>query len=254
MRGTFQRKLMPIVLDQLRPHWAERRFLRRFLKSLAVDCVFDVGANVGDFAAELRIVGYEGLVVSVEPDPAAYRQLAARAISNPKWITLEAALGSVAGQEQFNIMARSDFNSFRKPTSDETHSFDDMNTVVDTVSVKVTTFTELLNELERVHRISRPYLKMDTQGYDSEVFAGASGALDRIVGMQSEVAVKRIYESTPDWCQSLKCYQSSGFELAGLFSVTPWEDELVELNCYLVNKGRASPDRNYDPEPAQASY
>lgn len=238
MRRGLQRRLMPFVLDRLRPHWAERRFLRRFLKRLAVDCVFDVGANVGDFARELRVVGYEGLVVSIEPDPTAYRELAARANSDPKWITLEMALGSVASQEQFNIMARSDFSSFRKPTSDETLSFDGMNRVVDTVSVKVATFAEVLNELERVHPIRRPYLKMDTQGYDLEVFEGASGALGRVVGMQSEVSVKRIYAGIPDWYQSIKCYQSSGFELAGLFSVTPWEDELIELNCYMVNQGR----------------
>lgn len=238
MRRSLQRRLMPFVLDRLRPHWAERRFLRRFLKRLAVDCVFDVGANVGDFVGELRIVGYEGLVVSIEPDPTAYRQLAARASSDPKWITLEMALGSVASHEQFNIMARSDFSSFRKPTSDETRSFDGMNRVVDTVSVKVATFAEVLNELERVHQIRRPYLKMDTQGYDLEVFEGASGALGRVVGMQSEVSVKRIYADIPDWYQSIKCYQASGFELAGLFSVTPWEDELIELNCYMVNQGR----------------
>jgi FkbM family methyltransferase len=239
MHGSLQRGLMPFVLDRLRPHWPERRFLRRFLKRLTVDCVFDVGANVGDFAKELRIIGYEGLIVSIEPDPTAYRELAARATSDPRWITFEMALGSVAGREQFNIMARSDFSSFRKPTSDETRSFDDMNTVVDTVTVKVATFTQLLNELERAHPITRPYLKMDTQGFDLEVFSGASGALDRVVGIQSEVSVKRIYESIPDWHQSIACYQSAGFELAGLFSVTPWEDELIELNCYMVNRGRA---------------
>ena len=156
MRRGIQRRLMPVVLDRLRPHWPERRFLRRLLKRLAVDCVFDVGANVGDFAEELRIVGYEGLVVSIEPDPTAYRRLAARTVSDPNWMAFEMALGSVAGQEQFNIMARSDFSSFREPTSDETHSFDGMNTVIDTVSVKVATFTEVLNELERAHQWIAP--------------------------------------------------------------------------------------------------
>lgn len=239
MRRTLQRRLMPFVLDRLRPHWPERRFLRRFLKRLTVDCVFDVGASVGDFAEELRIIGYEGLVVSVEPDPISYRRLAARASSDPRWITFEMALGSVEGREEFNIMARADFSSFHKPTSDETHSFNDMNTIVDTVSVHVATFTQLLNEVERAHRIASPYLKMDTQGFDLEVFSGASGSLDRVVGMQSEVSVKRIYEGIPDWHQSIQHYQTAGFELAGLFSVTPWEDELIELNCYMVNRGRS---------------
>ncbi|HEX6377043.1 MAG TPA: FkbM family methyltransferase [Allosphingosinicella sp.] len=232
---------MPLLLDRLRPHWGGRGFLRRFLQRLEVDCVLDVGANVGQYAEKLRLIGYEGLIVSFEPDPAPYRELAKKADSDPKWHALDIALGRAAGEENFNIMARSDFNSFRTPTSDDTHSFDAMNVIVDTVTVQVSTVTEVLAELQRAHGFRHPYLKMDTQGSDLEVFEGAAGALDRIVGIQSEVAVKRIYEGMPDWREAVARYERSGFELAGLFSVTPWEDELVELDCFLVNKNLAKP-------------
>lgn len=236
MRSYLHRKVTPLLLDWLRPHWGARRFLRRFLRRLEVDCVLDVGANVGQYAEELRLIGYEGLIVSFEPGPTAYRELAIRAGSDPKWIALEIALGRSPGEEKLNIMARSDFNSFRTPSNDDTHAFDSMNTVVDTVSVQVSTVTEMLAELQRAHGFTRPYLKMDTQGFDLEVFEGAAGALESIVGIQSEVSVKRIYEGTPNWRESVACYESAGFELAGLSSVTPWEDELIELDCFLVNR------------------
>lgn len=208
----------------------------RFLQRLEVDCVLDVGANVGQYARELRVIGYKGLIVSFEPDPAPYRQLAAAASADPKWKALNVALGRTSGEANLNIMARSDFNSFRSPSSRDTHSVDALNAVVETVPVQVRTVADILADLQATHGFTSPYLKMDTQGFDLEVFAGAEGAIDRIVGMQSEVAVKRIYEGMPDWRDSVALYENCGFELAGLFSVTPWQDELVEFDCFMVNR------------------
>ena len=43
----------------------------------------------------------------------------------------------------------------------------------------------------------RPYLKLDTQGFDLEAFAGLGERARDLVGMQSEVALLRIYEGMP---------------------------------------------------------
>ena len=42
----------------------------------------------------------------------------------------------------------------------------------------------------------RPYLKMDTQGDHLEVFGGAGERIAEFVGLQSEVAVLKLYEGS----------------------------------------------------------
>ena len=50
--------------------YPEIQALRRFLSAFAVDCVFDVGANRGQYATMLRKdAGFDGTILSFEPNP-----------------------------------------------------------------------------------------------------------------------------------------------------------------------------------------
>src|SRR5579863_3319899 len=106
------------AIGQMRASWPQKSFLRRFLTNRNVDCVLDVGANSGQFGSELRVIGYRGLIVSFEPDPDVFIQLQARAANDPRWICKNLALGAEQGALQLNRMARSEFNSFFKPTTE----------------------------------------------------------------------------------------------------------------------------------------
>ena len=90
------------------------RHLRRLLRYLDVDCVFDVGANSGQFADMLRsTVGYAGLIISFEPNPEQFSVLRARASRDPLWQALPQALGREAGEAVFNVYASSELSSLR---------------------------------------------------------------------------------------------------------------------------------------------
>jgi hypothetical protein len=88
----------------------------------------------------------------------------------------------------------------------------------------------------REHGFQRPFLKMDTQGFDVEVFRGAEQVRHLIVGMQSELPIKHLYQDTMPWDATLAEYQRAGFALAGLYQVNPGYAELIELDCYLVRQ------------------
>ena len=65
---------------------------------------------------------------------------------------------------------------------------------------------DLLPDLALEHGFSRPHLKMDTQGFDNEVFQGADSVHDRFVSLQSELSVKRLYADVPRWTDMLATY------------------------------------------------
>ena len=214
--------------------WPERMFIKRLLDRLQIDCVLDVGANLGQYAAELRMLGFKGLVISFEPTPSLHAKIEKWSNSHRNWVTLPVALGREAGTLPLNIMAVHTLNSFHQPSTAETADFSPVNRVVDTVDVRVETLNELLPKLQAQYGFKRPFLKMDTQGHDIDVFDGGSEVHDRIVGLQSEISVKRIYQDTLRWTDAIAHYEQAGFELSGLYTVNPAEDVLCELDCFMV--------------------
>lgn len=216
--------------------WPERMFLKRLLTRLDVDCVLDVGANVGQYASELRLIGFTGFMISFEPTPSSHAEMVRAAKSDSRWIPIGVALGEKSGSLALNIMASSDFNSFHQPSMAETGRLAPANKIVDTVDVQVETLDELLPKLQARYGFKRPFLKMDTQGHDIAVFDGARAVHDRIVGLQSEISVKRIYENTLRWSEAIHHYEEAGFDLAGLFAVNPGENDLCELDCFMVRR------------------
>lgn len=226
---------LAIVAPRANRNWPQRSFIRRYLNTLDADCVFDVGANVGQYGTELRQIGYRGWIFSFEPDRDAFRKLELASSGDPKWEIFNYALGREVGEAILNVMAVSLFNSFRTPSTAEISSFAGANRIVEERKVGMDTLGNVLPALQSRYGFRTPFLKMDTQGFDLEVFAGAAPVYDRITGLQTELSLKRIYEGTPAWSTALETYQAEGFELAGLYAVNPEDQVLVELDCYLRN-------------------
>ncbi len=82
----------------------------------------------------------------------------------------------------------------------------------------------------------RPFLKLDTQGFDLDVFAGASDVIERFVGMQSELALMGIYKGMPRMRRSLRAYEKAGFEIAALYPVSRQTRtaRVLEYDCVMV--------------------
>jgi FkbM family methyltransferase len=234
----FVRRLLDYrVIDESEIHaiW-ERRHLRRLLRHYDVDCVFDVGANYGQYAQMLRRAGrYTGWIVSFEPIPAAAAALRAQAASDPKWIIEEVAVGTRDGVETFNIMKSSQFSSLSVPRHDEVGMFRELNRVVDSVSVKTETLDTAFARLRQRLHFRRPFLKLDTQGYDTAIVSHAGAALAEFVGLQSELAVKKLYTDSQDFRDTLTLYEARGFALSALVPNNAGHfPRLVEIDCIMV--------------------
>lgn len=93
--------------------------LRQLTGYLNIDMVFDVGANVGQYARQLRTkVLYQGNIVSFEPLPQAALQLRNLASNDLRWSVHECALDEVPGKAQFNVMAGDQFSSLLEPSAE----------------------------------------------------------------------------------------------------------------------------------------
>lgn len=78
--------------------------------------------------------------------------------------------------------------------------------------------------MERLDQIAVPFLplvgnlllKIDTQGYEEEILAGATTLMERVSAMQLELSLEPLYLGAPDWRHMLDVCQDLGFELHGL--------------------------------------
>jgi hypothetical protein len=87
---------------------SEAAKMQRLLAYNNIDLVFDVGANIGQYAKLLRELGYSGRIVSFEPLSSAYSRLKAVSEKDPLWeIAPQAAIGNQEGEIIINIAGNS---------------------------------------------------------------------------------------------------------------------------------------------------
>jgi hypothetical protein len=83
----------------------------------------------------------------------------------------------------------------------------------------------------------RLFLKLDTQGFDLEVFKGLGMYTDQVSLIQSEVSLLPIYDGMPHWTQSIEAYEQAGFSVAGMFPVTRTRSgRVIEYDCLLLRE------------------
>jgi hypothetical protein len=76
-------------------------------------------------------------------------------------------------------------------------------------------------------------LKIDTQGYEDRVLRGASGMMDRIVGLQVVLSLVPLYEGQLLFENLLEQIKSAGFELWGLWPefTDPQSGRLLQVDA-----------------------
>ncbi len=217
----------------------EQVHLARFFQHFSVDCVFDVGANRGQYARMLRKnVQFRGPIVSFEPIPALAQTLRHDAMSDPLWHIDETALDQVERDTSFNIMEFDQFSSLRNPSTSESGAFELKNKIARTIVIHTATLQEKMAEYAAKLGFARPFLKMDTQGHDLEVARSAGSSLGEFVGIQSELAIKKLYDGAPNFIEALEFYATRGFEISALVpNYAGHFPDLFEIDCILFRSG-----------------
>lgn len=202
----------------------------RLLEVLNVDLVLDVGANTGQYGAELREIGYQGRIVSFEPVKVAYDQLSSACSDDPEWQARNEALGERDELLGINVSRNLQSSSLLEmlPRHIEAAS----ESVVSRVeTVRVRRLDEVIDEVAQGARSI--FLKLDTQGFERAVISGAAGCLNRIVAIQAEASLLPLYRGESTLAELIALAEQLDFEVAGIepgFSETK-TGRMLQVDC-----------------------
>jgi len=234
--GTFG-----LEMKRTRYNPSLQTLLRHFFDQQKVDCVFDVGANAGGYGRFLRHgVGYTGLIISFEPVFSTHSRLQKYASRDARWHTCQMALGGENGTLTIHVARDSVFSSFLAPYHGLIKSNQGQNEIVAEEAVPVKRLDSIFAELQTRHGFQRPYLKMDTQGFDREVLAGAHEVMPKLIGLQSEISLLPIYANMPGMSEMYPLISQSGFDLIGMYPVN------VDCNMRWIEVDAVFAARDFD--------
>jgi FkbM family methyltransferase len=204
------------------------------LDRFGVDLVFDVGANAGQFASRLRTMGFGGEIVSFEPLSSAFMALSEAARQDTHWIVHpRCAIGDRDGEISINIAANS-VSSSVLPMMDAHLAAAEDSRYIGAESVPVHRLDSVASRY--LSTSARPFLKIDTQGFEWQVLDGAEQVLPRMYGVLCELSLVPLYEGQRLWRDVIERLETEGFTLWSLQKgfVDPRDGRTLQLDAVFV--------------------
>jgi len=192
---------------------AARQLLRGFEK-FGIDLVFDVGANAGQFAQQIRMAGFAGRIVSFEPLSEAHQRLREASTQDKLWSVHDrCALGESDGSTVIHVAGNSVSSSIMAMSQTHIEAAPG-SAYVGQETVPVWRLDSVANPY--LASASRPFLKIDTQGFEWHVLEGARETLPGLEGVLCELSLVVLYEGQHLWREMVDRLESAGFTLWGL--------------------------------------
>lgn len=193
-----------------------------------ITTVIDAGANSGQYAHYLRESGFEGAIFSFEPLDGPFAELQQSAAKDPRWKTFHCALGAEPALLQINVSGNGASSSFLPITERSTNAVPDTG-FVGAQRAEVKRLDEFANLFKPGEKV---FLKIDTQGYEDRVLAGAGEILQQVGLIECELSTVPLYEGQLLFLEMIKHLDSLGFRPVN------FEPEFIEPEtgyCLQVN-------------------
>lgn len=163
---------------------------KRLIGRLDIDLIIDGGANIGQWASLVNREFSETEIWSFEPTKNAFAVLKEKSsVYERNWKVFNLGLGDTRGEFVINIASNSaESSSILAPNLNIDHLYPNLE-FSETEPIKVILLDDLLPELS--NRLI--YLKLDVQGYESKVFAGAREVLKNTKVIEFESSFSPLY-------------------------------------------------------------
>ena len=160
------------------------------MASAGIELVFDVGANVGQYARSLRRMGYRGKIISFEPVRSVFEKLERKSKNDPHWCVRNMALGDQDGYAEINISRHSESSSMLPMLSSHTDVAPE-SAYMGKERITIRRLDSVIDELN--DNLDNSCLKVDTQGFEGQVLDGAKNALSKVRLVQLEMSLVPLY-------------------------------------------------------------
>ncbi|WP_426993720.1 FkbM family methyltransferase [Methylomonas sp. CM2] len=219
-------------LHRIRPNISSADKLAKSLFHFNIDTVFDVGANIGQFARSLRQAGYKGRIISFEPLSEAHEKLREYAKDDSDWlIHPRAALGDNNGEFNINIAGNSVSSSLLEMTALHLNSAQDSG-YIGTEKCTIQTLDSIASQY--ITSNNNIFLKIDTQGMEWEVLNGAVNTLPFIQGVMLEVSFFELYSGQKLWKEMIEHLEIEGFSIWSIDQEFTDQKSGKTLQCNVV--------------------
>lgn len=163
---------------------------KKVLDRYGINVVLDVGASRGQYAQQLRGIGYKGRIISFEPLSSAYAQLINNKKSDALWETFNLALGDKDGEAIINIAGNSYSSSILGMLPEHLKSAP-ASGYIGQEQVIMSKLDSIMSSLHLEGE--NIYLKIDTQGFEENILKGALNSLQFIRTIQLEMSLIPLY-------------------------------------------------------------
>ena len=233
---------------ELRRFSVEQSENARFISMLRthnVNLIFDVGANAGQFGVLLREIGFDGKIVSFEPLSDARESLQNISRNDPLWqIALQTAIGEENGEIEIQIAGNSQSSSVLDMLDTHVRAAPDSK-YIGKEKVALRTLDSIAPDYMDSNSIA--FIKIDTQGYETQVMNGAKKLMSQIVGLQVEISLVPLYKGQCLFDEMLKKLKNDGFELWSISTVfsDPNTAQLLQVDATFFRTPSSNSYENY---------
>ena len=190
---------------------------KNFFKKNNINQIIDVGAHEGGFALKSRREGFEGKIISFEPQSKVYLTLKENSKNDLNWTVHEkCAIGEKNSTAKINIMSETQCSSILNANE----KFLDMekNHNLKNVSEEECNIYTLDYIFSNFYSLEKKiFLKIDTQGYEKLVLDGCVKTIEEIDFIQLELSNETLYENEHNYEYFLGFMKENNFILWDIY-------------------------------------
>ena len=195
-----------------------------------IDLVLDLGANVGQFACDIRASGYTDKIISFEPDLKTFELLLKKSQNDKNWAVFNFAISNNCSKKNFYVASDDSLSSSLNRPLGELSNFNFNSKVMEITSIESITLDIFANENEDLMRHKKVAIKLDIQGHELAALEGAKQVMEQAKVVYCEISFLPLYDNQPTLNEITQFLNSHNFHLTDFRNSKYCKKQLVQAD------------------------